>query len=85
MELLTPAAEQIAGNTWMTAAERQTSLEKISVRNSIENLMTFPCVSILAGRGKLHLHGMWFDISEGDLEVMDAETGDFVPAGSLLA
>ena len=41
--------------------------------------MTFPCVSILASRGKLHLHGMWFDISAGELMIMDPETGDFEP------
>ena len=79
MELLAPAAEQIAGNSWMTQIERQTALERISIRHSLENLMTFPCVNILAGRGKLHLHGMWFDISEGDLQIMDPETGDFNP------
>ncbi|MBY3298381.1 carbonic anhydrase, partial [Rhizobium laguerreae] len=28
--------------------------------------------------GKLHLHGAWFDISTGELWVMDAETRDFI-------
>ena len=79
MELLAPAAEAVSGNKLMTSAERQTALERISIRHSIENLRTFPCVSILEGRGKLHLHGMWFDISGGELMVMDPETGDFEP------
>ncbi|MCP5119112.1 MAG: carbonic anhydrase [bacterium] len=79
MELLAPAAAQISGNSWMTRIERQTALERISVRHTLENLMTFPCVNILAGRGKLHLHGMWFDIMAGELLIMDPETGDFEP------
>jgi carbonic anhydrase len=77
MELLGPAAEAINDNQWMTNAERQTALERISIRHSIENLRTFPCVHILEGRGKLHLHGMWFDISSGELFVMEQGTGDF--------
>ncbi len=77
MELLRPAAEAIGGNNWMTGAERQTALERISIRNSIENLRTFPCVDILERKERLALHGMWFDISEGELWVMDTETGDF--------
>ena len=77
MELLGPAAEAVSNNQWMTDAERQTALERISIRHSIANLKTFPCIDILHGRGKLHLHGAWFDISLGELWTMDAETGDF--------
>ena len=77
MELLAPAAEAVAANDWMTSSERQTALERISIRHSIANLRTFPCVSILEDKGRLSLHGAWFDISDGDLWVMDPETGDF--------
>ncbi len=77
MELLKPTAESIANNDLMTATERQTALERISIRHSIDNLRTFPCVSILEGRGKLTLHGAWFDISLGELWTMNSETGDF--------
>ena len=77
MELLKPAAAAISSNDWMTSAERQTALERISIRHSIENLRTFPCVHILEGRGKLELHGAWFDISSGELWTMDGKTGDF--------
>lgn len=77
MSMLTPLANQIQASTALTKSERQTALERVSVRNSIENLMTFPCVSILEGRGKVQLHGAWFDISTGELWVMDKQTGDF--------
>lgn len=78
MDLLTPAAESVNANTWMTDSERQTALERISIRHSIENLRTFPCISILEGKGRLSLHGAWFDISTGELWIMQSESGDFV-------
>lgn len=77
MGLLRPAAEQIQSNALMTQGERQTALERVSIRNSINNLRTFPCVRILEEQGKMHLHGAWFDISTGELWVMDGKTGDF--------
>jgi len=79
---------------WMTLADRaaaraetpeyagyspQGRLERASIVSSIENLRTFPCVKILEERGKLTLHGAWFDISEGALEILDPQTGRFEP------
>jgi carbonic anhydrase len=78
MGLLKPAAEKIQSNDFMTATERQTALERVSIRNSIDNLRTFPCVRILEERGKIRVHGSWFDISTGELWVMDNKTGDFI-------
>ncbi len=77
MEMLGPAAEIVAKNELMTVSERQTALEHISIRHSIENLRTFPCVSILESKGRLNLHGAWFDISLGELWTMNPESGDF--------
>lgn len=77
MDLLAPAAEAISDNTWLTSAERQTALERIAIRHSIDNLRTFPCVSILENKNRLSLHGMWFDIASGELWTMDSDTGDF--------
>lgn len=78
--LLKGYAKAVSENELMTTQEKQTALERISVRRSMENLRTFPCVSILEGRKKLHLHGAWFDISLGELWTMDEESGDFVRA-----
>ncbi|MDQ0562729.1 carbonic anhydrase [Rhizobium mesoamericanum] len=78
MSLVRPAAEQIGANDVMTPAERQTALERVSIRNSIENLRTFPEIKALEDAGKIALHGAWFDISTGELWVMDAETRDFI-------
>jgi len=68
---------QIAQNSLMTASERQTALERISIRNSIRNLRSFPYVRELEEVGKLALHGAWFDISTAELWIMDEATGDF--------
>lgn len=77
MSLVAPAAEIVSHNTMMTAGERQTALERISIRYSIANLRTFPYVKTLEEKGRLTLSGAWFDISGGELWVMNHETGDF--------
>ncbi|WP_318762632.1 carbonic anhydrase [Aminobacter sp. P9b] len=77
MSLVGPAAEVVSGNEMMTKSERQTALERISIRYSIANLRTFPCVQILEQKGRLEIFGAWFDISAGELWVMDRNTGDF--------
>ena len=78
MSMLGGLPEQVGQNELMTPGERQTALERISIRNSISNLRTFPYVSDLENQGKLAVHGAWFDISTGELWVMDSDTGDFV-------
>lgn len=78
MGLLKPAAEQIQSNDIMTPVERQTALERISIRNSLDNLRSFPEIKVLEAEGKLHLHGAWFDISTGELWIMDPKTRDFM-------
>jgi len=54
-----------------------TRIEKAAVLRSLENLMTFPCVEILASRGKLELHGAYFGVAEGSLFVLDKATKEF--------
>lgn len=56
-------------------AERQHRLEHLSIANSLANLRTFPCVSSLEGKGRLKLHGAWFDIALGELHVLDETNG----------
>ena len=78
MNLLAPVTEQVATYSFLTNAERETVLERLSVRNSIKNLRTFPYIQEREADGRLAVHGAWFDISTGELWVMDGETGDFV-------
>ena len=77
MTQLGPLAEEIAADVRLTDAERQTALEQASICHSVANLRTFPFVSDLEGRGRLSLHGAWFDISEGQLWTMNPATGAF--------
>jgi carbonic anhydrase len=77
MNLLAPVTEQVATYSFLTNTERETVLERLSVRNSIKNLRTFPYIRDREADGRLAVHGAWFDISTGELWVMDAATGDF--------
>lgn len=78
MSMLGDLPDQLDNNSLMTAGERQTALERISIRNSISNLRTFPYVAELEAAGTLRVHGAWFDISTGELWIMDSKSGDFV-------
>ncbi|HEV7275511.1 MAG TPA: carbonic anhydrase [Devosiaceae bacterium] len=77
MSLLAAPAEQVSKYAALTAKERQTALERLSIRNSIDNLRTFPYVAALEKTGELVLHGAWFDISSGELWILDKSSGDF--------
>ena len=77
MSLLAPVSEQVATYSFMTRTERETTLERLSIRNSINNLRTFPYIREREASGDLMIHGAWFDISTGELWIMD-EGGDFV-------
>lgn len=77
MGQVAPLAEQIQNSEVPTNGDPQTSLERASVRNSINNLLTFPFISDPFERGELHLHGTWFDIATGELWVMDSKSGEF--------
>lgn len=76
MSMLAPVAESVSRYTLATDKERQTMLERFAIRNSIANLRTFPYVKKLEAEGKLGVHGAWFDISTGELWVMNQD-GDF--------
>ncbi|KWT71087.1 MULTISPECIES: carbonic anhydrase [Hyphomicrobium] len=60
-------------------AEKQAALEKEGIKNSITNLRTFPFVSDAENRGRLALHGCYFDISTGTLTVLNHSRGEFFP------
>ena len=83
ISLLEPVAASLQCTGSETAEELQWKLETQSIRQSIEHLKTFPCVATLLERGQIALHGAWFDISSGELWVLDPDTGAFVqPFGS---
>ena len=77
MSMLAPVSAEVAKYSFLTETERETVLERLSVRNSINNLRTFPYIREREADGRLRVHGAWFDISTGELWVMDGKTGDF--------
>jgi carbonic anhydrase len=79
MSMLDGARDKvIAAHEGAPEAELRGALEREGIKTSLANLRTFPCIQILEGRGSIALHGAYFDIASGTLEVLDRETGEFV-------
>ncbi|MCA3598176.1 MAG: carbonic anhydrase [Methylobacterium sp.] len=70
MTLISPAAESLPAQDEEGDREYAERLAVASIRNSIENMLTFPCVNILHGRGQLALHGAMFDVQTGLLRTL---------------
>jgi carbonic anhydrase len=85
MQMFVRVAETVEQRDHESVQDFVTRLEKAAIKRSLQNLMTFPCVNILAGRGKLQLHGAYFGVAEGSLAVLDQETGQFQAATELAA
>jgi carbonic anhydrase len=79
--LLGPAAERTGGRGLNESlGDYVERLAIASVEASLANLRTFPCVRILEEKGRLALHGAYFDVATGVLMVRDHATGAFRPA-----
>lgn len=77
MDMLRPVYENLPAE--QDEAKRLQVLEKDAIKNSLVNLMTFPFVADAVKDETLSLHGGWFDIKDGELEVYDPTTDHFVP------
>jgi carbonic anhydrase len=79
MSMLDSARDKvIAAHDGAPENELRAALEREGIKTSLANLRTFPCIQILEGRGSIQLHGAYFDIASGMLEVLDRESGEFV-------
>ena len=76
IELLEPALEHSAHIR--DSHERHVAMERDCVRLSLDNLMTFPFVAERVKAGTLALHGARFGIANGELELLDPKTGEFI-------
>ena len=54
-------------------------MEKVSVTQSIENLLSFPFVQAAVSERNLKLQGGFFDIFTGQLQLLDPQTNQFAP------
>ena len=62
-----------------TPEAQQRCLEREGIKLSLDNLMTFPWIAERVGAGTLQLHGAWFAIHSGVLEILGPD-GTFGPA-----
>jgi carbonic anhydrase len=77
MTLIVPAAQRV-GKPDVSVADYTELLALESIKQSLINLRSFPCVRILEERGRLSLHGAYFSIASGQLQALDESSGAFV-------
>jgi len=80
MEIAEPArvAAQREAARGLDEAQVLRCCEREVVKVSLTNLLTFPWLEERVRDGDLRLHGMYFDIRNGALEVLEQQTGRFV-------
>ena len=77
MSLIAPVVERVGAPEAATLDDYVERLALASIRQSLANLRTFPCVQTLEGRGRLHLHGAYFGVATGELLGLDETSGEF--------
>ncbi len=83
MSILETTRDETKIHDHETQDEFISRLEKRAVSTSLQNLMTFPFINILAERGRLQLHGAYFGVAKGSLSILDRATGEFKKIGTL--
>ena len=80
MRIAEPALDHVRAVAGHLPVERQKRLcEHQTVRISLANLRSFPWIAEPVAQGRLRLHGCYFDIDGGELQVLDEATGEFLP------
>ena len=78
ISLLEPVHAKLAAQGTSESRElRERLMEHASIAHSIGNLRTFPFVQDAIAEGRLHLHGGYFDIATGQLQILDPGSGSF--------
>lgn len=80
IKLIAPAYEAL-GSPKGDIGDFIEKLELESIKQSLANLRTFPCVKILEGRGQLSLHGAFFGVMDGRLRSYDPSSNAFATIG----
>ena len=79
IKLIAPAARILGAPS---AAPDAGYIEKLafeSIRQSLANLRTFPCIRTLEEKGRLTVHGAYFGVADGRLLALDETRGTFEP------
>lgn len=76
LRILRPGYARVAA-LGLERTEALRALEHQAILVSLENLLSFPFVASEVAAGRLQLHGIWKNISDGALEYFDAEANAF--------
>jgi carbonic anhydrase len=79
MDLVAPATRLALTCEGVDPLQDQTAMELAAIRQSLINLRTFPWLRAREEAGDLALHGLWFDVADGRLCVLDEASGGFTP------
>jgi carbonic anhydrase len=82
VELLAGLRAQLQSGQTLDLPEQRKVFEQMAVRYSLQNLLRFPFVEAAVEAGRVRLYGAWFAIAEGELEWLDAASGEFEPIRS---
>jgi carbonic anhydrase len=85
VSVLDDTAERVRCDHAIAPGLRYTALEHEAIKASLKNLLAYPFVKNRVDSGSLALHGAWFDVSEGELHVLDRDSGDFTVLSGTLA
>jgi carbonic anhydrase len=84
IRLMGPSAEKLGPAPVPAGPEYLEKLALESIKQSMANLRTFPCIRTLEERGKLKVHGAYFGVMDGRLLVYDGEADAFTPVAKEL-
>ena len=75
INIIKPAYEILDNN--LNKKDCIKSLEKLSIVNSISNIISFPEINDMILKNKLNIHGLWFEISSGNMMYYNQESKKF--------
>mgnify|MGYP001765211811 CR=1 FL=1 len=81
IKLIGPAADKLGPPTH-PLGDYVEKLALESVKQSLANLRTFPCIKTLEDKGRLQLHGAYFGVASGRLLALDEAAGVFQPVAA---
>ncbi|MBL8729698.1 MAG: carbonic anhydrase [Planctomycetes bacterium] len=79
MSLAQEARTAATAASRLPIAERVTLCERLAIRLSVRNLLTFPAIRARVEAGGLRLNGWHFDLGDGVLTMLDESSNRFLP------
>jgi carbonic anhydrase len=79
MDLAKEARERTLAAAHAHPEAQEEYCEQLAIGLSLRNLLTFPAIRERVSARKLSLHGLHFDLHNGELSQLDAEQGRFLP------